>query len=546
MLEVTEEIKNLYKSDTFNGNVSFTIDSTTYTASNILASSTVITESISSGKDVDFRSVEKSCLETTLINIVENIKELKGKTLTMKQTVLNTDIPLGVYTIIDAVNDGDYLYEITAYDNLYKFDVDVSDWWNNEVTFPISLRDLLISLCTKVGVSYNFPTTFTNSTFSVQKNTYVEGTTGAEFLGYIQEVCASFIRPDRTGVMKMIQIGYVGDGVLCPSTTLYPSDVLYPDSVSEGGIQLEEPSAEYNVPVTMEKLQIADYTVRRITRVQVRGTSDDVGIIVGGGANTYVIEANPLLYSLSGTEDDIALVTAILDDLNKLSYTPVHTAVKVLPYVEVGDLISFVSYEGKEVFAPLLNRTMSGFLLNKDTIDIKGSEVRETISVPANKNIRILNQRLHEYVNSLTELRSTLREVNSEITDLDTRVTTNESELLQLPDSITLQIIEQVASAFEEDEFLTNAKLTFTFDLDGLTIAREDAEYQTVITNEGLRVVSAEDGTPSLISERDSVTAENLTANQYLRVQSEQVSSRFQQFYSSVHGENEFGVFWEV
>ena len=179
MIEVTEAIKNLYQSDAFKGDVSFTIDSATYTASNILANSVVITESLSSGTNIDFNAVEKSCLEITLINITENIKELKGKTLTMKQTVLGTDIPLGVYTIDDAVNDGDYLYDITAYDNLYKFEVDVSNWWNTEVEFPISVRNLLISLCTKVGVSYNFPATFTNSDFMISRNTFVDGASGS-------------------------------------------------------------------------------------------------------------------------------------------------------------------------------------------------------------------------------------------------------------------------------------------------------------------------------------------------------------------------------
>lgn len=98
--------------------------------------------------------------------------------------------------------------------------------------------------------------------------------------------------------------------------------------------------------------------------------------------------------------------------------------------------------------------------------------------------------------------------------------------------------------------------LRFHFDEYGLHIGerQKDAndkyyissEYNSLFSNNGMRVIETQSGKPTLIAEKDTVTAENLTANQYLRVKAENVSSRFQQFYSSVHDENEFGVFWEV
>lgn len=553
MINVNDTIKSAYRSDGYLGNVSFTIGSSSYNERNILANSTKITESISSGENIDFRAVEKSCLETTLINITENIKELKGKTLTMKQTVLNTDIPLGVYTIVDAVNDGDYLYDITAYDNLYKFDVDVSEWWNEEVEFPISLRNLLISLCNKVGVSYDLPETFTNSDFMVQQNTYVENVLATEFLGYIQEVCAGFIKPDRLGVMRFIQLIYLNDNGLYPALDLYPSEDLYP--ISEYDASGADPSALYNVPMTISTLQIADYTVTPITTLQIKGTSSDVGIIVGEGDTPYIIEANPLLYSFTGSASDNDVAYEILNILSEISYIPVSTKVKALPYIEVGDLIRFVSHEGKEAYAPLLSRTISGFLLNTDQIDIKGSEIRPAVSISSNKNVRILNQHLHEYENSLTELRSTISEVSSEITDLGAEITRTESSIDQLANSITLIVSQSIVDYMSEegiDQFIEDAKMTFQFTIDGLSIAKTNtdgtivADYKTVVTNDGLRVINTETNAPSLISEKDSVTANNLTADQYLRVRANQVASRFQQFYSTAHSEYEFGIFWEV
>lgn len=95
-------------------------------------------------------------------------------------------------------------------------------------------------------------------------------------------------------------------------------------------------------------------------------------------------------------------------------------------------------------------------------------------------------------------------------------------------------------------------KMNFSFLSDGLHISQKDESgtivgaYQTIVSDLGLRVIETASNTSVLVAEQDTVTAENLTANQYLRVQAEQVSSRFQQFYSSAHQEYEFAVFWEV
>lgn len=458
MIEVSSEIQSAFKGDTFKGDVTFTIGTTQYTAQNILANSTTITESISSGDNVDFSVVEKGSLETTLINIDTDIKELKGKTLTMKQTVLNTDIPLGVYTIIDAVNDGDYLYDITAYDNLHKFDVDVSAWWNEEVTFPISLRDLLISLCTKVGVTYNFPQTFTNSAFMVQQTIFVEDTTGLDFLSYIQEACAGFIKADRTGAMKLVQLTYPNPDVLYPSETLRPANTLYPTSIFSA--ESAVPVITYNVPLTMNSLTIADYTVQKVTKLQIRSTHDDLGVIVGTGDNAYVIESNPLFYSFTGSADDELVAEEILEVIEQVSYISIKTKVKAQPYIEVGDIVNFVSYEGKECYAPLLKRVMSGFLLTSDTIEINGTETRNNNVQSINKTTKILNRRMHEVINTVETFSSTINEVSTEIDGLERRTVENESKITQTASDIRTEVTQTLEGYVTEEELGTTLDQT--------------------------------------------------------------------------------------
>lgn len=95
-------------------------------------------------------------------------------------------------------------------------------------------------------------------------------------------------------------------------------------------------------------------------------------------------------------------------------------------------------------------------------------------------------------------------------------------------------------------------KMNFSFLNDGLHISQKDeagaivGAYQTIVSDLGLRVIETASNASVLIAEQDTVIAKNLTANQYLRMQAEQVSSRIQQFYSSVYGQHNHGIFWEV
>lgn len=111
-----------------------------------------------------------------------------------------------------------------------------------------------------------------------------------------------------------------------------------------------------------------------------------------------------------------------------------------------------------------------------------------------------------------------------------------------------------LASALEVavQTIVQGIKMNFSFLNDGLHIAQKDESgniigaYQTLVSNLGLRVLETASGNSFLIAEGDTVTANNLTADQYLRVRSENVASRFQQFYSTAHQEYEYGIFWEI
>ena len=96
-----------------------------------------------------------------------------------------------------------------------------------------------------------------------------------------------------------------------------------------------------------------------------------------------------------------------------------------------------------------------------------------------------------------------------------------------------------------------NLKLNFSFLNDGLHVATKAGTtivgaYQTILSDLGMRVIETSSNNPTIVAEQDTVTAVNLTADQYLRVRADNVASRFQQFYSTAHSEYEYGIFWEI
>lgn len=110
-----------------------------------------------------------------------------------------------------------------------------------------------------------------------------------------------------------------------------------------------------------------------------------------------------------------------------------------------------------------------------------------------------------------------------------------------------------IANALEVavSTLVDNLQLNFSFLNDGLHVATKEGNrivgaYQTILSDLGMRVIETSSNYPVIIAEKDTVTAVNLTAENYLRIKSQNIASRFQQWHSTVHNTNEYGVFWEI
>lgn len=429
MINVSSAVKQAYKNGNASTDIFLTIGNTEYDPTNILAGSVSITESFCSASQFDISRVEKNSLSFTLFNITENISDLQGETVVARQEITlagestPTVIPLGTYTIVSAVNDGDNLYKCECFDStMLAFDTIVDDWWNTTLTFPITLRNLAVALFTHLGITSNVPQTFTNYDYTITaRPVFFQGVTAAELLGYIQEVAGGFFKADRNGTMQFYTIQTVSQ----QDTSII---------ISNGYAGKEE----YTYRQIVGDLYIADYEVEPIDKLQVRGTEDDIGIIVGTGDNAYIITGNVLMYTLTDTTGS-TVVTNIYNAIKDMTYIPFSARLMALPYVEVGDCVSLTTLKNKNATAPVLQRVLSGSKLAFDNFAANGEEERE--EVPAvNRELKTLNQKTHEIVNTVEEFSSTITDIETDISGLDTRVTNNTSAIQQNAQDITLKV----------------------------------------------------------------------------------------------------------
>lgn len=452
MISVSDAVKTAYINGNADTELFLTIGLVEYDPTNILAGSVSIDESLCSAEQFDLSRVEKNQLTFTLFNISENISDLQGLTVVAKQRVYPdpsdhttyTDIPLGTYEIVEAVNDGDYLFKCTCYDKaMLAFDTNIDAWWNTTVTFPVTLRTLATDLFDYLDVDYDIPTTFTNSTFSIVKRTvYFEGVTAAELLGYIQEVAGGYFKADRNGIISYYEAIPADEG-LYPAVDLYPRDYLYPHNphaTAFGNPDTYQPQ-NYRFPQIVGDLEIADYWTAEIERVQVRGTEDDIGIIAGEGTNTYVIQGNPLLYNLT-SETGATVVANILDAIDGVTYIPFKGRFMALPFLEVGDYAIIHTYKGLRVYSPIFARTLSGSKLCFDTLESKGSQEIEQVT-HVERSLTTLNQKTHEIVNTVSELSSTVTSVDTELNGtggIAETVSTHTTQIQQNANAISLKV----------------------------------------------------------------------------------------------------------
>lgn len=379
MLNIPNDLKQQYTGDLLPPDVVLNIAGTTYTNKDFTSGSLKIKESLCSKDTLDLTSVEASTLKVTIAKENGNVTGLIGKRVTVRQGALD----LGVYTIVNAKLSTDYTTDIECFDDLKKFvDTDVSDWWNTQLVFPLSLKDLLIKLCERVGVLTELPNAWTNSDMQVTKTAYFQNLKASELLGYIQEASGTFFRMSRSGKLKAIS----------PNKT--PTEIPYTRLFNDA--------------------TISDTVTPAIEKLAIKSSEKDLGVSSGkADGNTYLILANPLLFGLS-TAQMKSISDKLFPAYKWQAYKPCKASYKSLPYLEVGDWVKVTTFKGIVATFPIFSRELSDINLIADTVETKGKkEQKKTVS--SAKQIQVLSWNVHEMENTLETFKSKIANITTEV-----------------------------------------------------------------------------------------------------------------------------------
>lgn len=399
-----------------------------------------LTESLCSESELVFGSCEASVIKFTVSN---TFLPMKDKVLTVSMALnKNTNEPyqIGVYRVYSDVPTADRTArDVVAYDFMYDIlTVDATNWYANvfptrevkkedgkteTVYDPVTLRyfrdnffkwlDIEIEQVSLVNDDMLIEKTIDVQLFG-ENATYI---TGKDILNSVLEANGCFGHFGRDGKFHFIYLEQSIQG-LYPRNDLYPSDDLYPRDPKSTRIGKSfYISAEYE-----------DYLVKSIDGLQIREKENDIGVIVGGTSNPYIIEDNFLFYG-KGTEELTGIANNILSKIRGIVYRPFTADCKGKPCLEVGDAIRIPTrYEIIESY--ILSRTLKGIQALRDSLEAQGEESRTG-------NVNGIHNSIIQLKGKSNVLERTIEETRSTIADVEAGLKT---EISQTADKITAEV----------------------------------------------------------------------------------------------------------
>ena len=495
-----------------------------------------LTESLCSESELTFGACEAGMIKFTVSNV---FLPMKGKWLTAKLTLDgHEDKPfqIGRYKVYSDTPTADRTCrDVVAYDALYDIlSSDVADWYNQilpQKDSTVTLKQFRDSFFNHFGVeqeevslvndemiiekTVEVTASSSGSSDTAEKSTIGEAMSGKEVLSCILEINGCMGNIGRDGKFRYVYLTQEMQG-LYPANDLYPADDLYPRNPKSTSISKSQYiSAQYE-----------DYIVRTIDKLQIREKENDIGVIVGDGGNTYVIEGNFLVYG-KGTKELNEIGEKTLSKIKGIIYRPFSADCKGNPCLEVGDAVRLTTkYELIETY--ILKRTLKGIQALRDDLEADGEEYRTSKVNGIQRSILQLKGKSNTLERSIEETKSTIVDVEkglqSQITQTATEI---RSEVKNTTDGLSSRITQNSESITAEVNRATNAEGTLSSKITQ-TAESITAEVNRATEKEGQLAAAIQinaEGITSKVS-RDSVVSEINQSAEGLKIRADLLELR--------------------
>ena len=410
----TDTEKALYRnteaSNTLWASIDFGIDSSgaavTYdiAATNIVANTTKLIQSISDAEQLKYGSVEPSMFEIQIAQDTAQVERVEasaiagmgrgkiwdcaqGKKLTVyiKKGIIEHSAEFFIKSI---KGEGTTKFKtITAYDALSLFDKNVAEWYNGLNFNRLTLKAFRESLCTYCGVEFE-SVTLPNDSMTISRTMSATSITGRDILSACCELCGCWPKIDLWGTKKLkwVTLGATS----CETFDYSQYDYTFrPDSTRE------------------------EYDCKGINAVIIRATDDDVGGHYPATVqdNPYIIQGNFLCFGKS-TAELTTIAQNIYNQIANKPYRPHKTVITGRPYLEPGDKVTvkFADGNGGTFDTYILKRTMTGEAALLDTYEAKGEkEHREQYGI--SQQIQQIQGRTNELTRTVDETVNTITRI---------------------------------------------------------------------------------------------------------------------------------------
>lgn len=308
--------------------------------------------------------------------------------------------------------------EIVAYDRLHDLaNTDVSEWYNSlfASNTSVTLLQFRNSLFQHLGIEQEI-ISLINDSMLVEKTIDSDEMYASDVISKICEVNACFGKINSNNNFEYIYLSSTKT-----NKTITRSDVK---------------ACEYE-----------DYSVEKITKLQIRKEDNDIGVIVGTGTNCYVIQDNFLLYG-KDAESLSAIGTTILNSIKDITYIPMSVSCQNKIDVKVGDNIS-VQIKDKIIQSVVLQKVLSGKMVIDCSFKATGKQFQ--------------NEQSNKTHNSIKELKGKTNVLKRTIEELSVTITDKEKGLSSRIEQNSSSIETEVKRAKSAEENLST-KITQTDD----------------------------------------------------------------------------------
>lgn len=495
-----------------------------------------LTESLCSESELTFGACEAGMIKFTVSNV---FLPMKGKWLTAKMTLdghKDKPFQIGRYKVYSDTPTADRTCrDVVAYDALYDIlSSDVTDWYNQilpQKDSTVTLKQFRDSFFNYFGVeqeevslvndemiiekTVEVTASSSGSSDTAETSTIGEAMSGKEVLSCILEINGCMGNIGRDGKFRYVYLTQEMQG-LYPANDLYPADDLYPRNPKSTSISKSQYiSAQYE-----------DYIVRTIDKLQIREKENDIGVIVGDGGNTYVIEGNFLVYG-KGTKELNEIGEKTLSKIKGIIYRPFSADCKGNPCFEVGDAVRLQTrYELIESY--ILKHTLKGIQALRDSLEADGEEYRTSKVNGVQRSILQLKGKSNTLERSIEETKSTIVDVEKDLQSQITQTASEiRSEVKNTTDGLSSRITQNASSITAEVNRATSAEGTLSSKI-SQTAESITAEVNRATEKEGQLAAAIQvnaEGITSKVS-RDSVVSEINQSAEGLKIRADLLELR--------------------